>query len=102
MTTLARTAILAPPVFGLFALSVVRVARRRSASAVSQLVGAICFVLVVSTHLAEGLRLFPAMRWGEPDSIGHYIDLTSAVLGIALMLLASLLRAKKSGASGAS
>lgn len=46
-----------------------------------QLAGAACLLLVVLTHVAEGLRLFPARRWGDPDSLGHYLDLTSAVLG---------------------
>ena len=25
------------------------------------------------------------MRWGQPDSAGHYLDLASAVLGVALL-----------------
>jgi hypothetical protein len=42
-------------------------------------------VLVVLTHVAEALGLFPAMRWGAPDSVGHYLDLASAVLGVTLL-----------------
>jgi hypothetical protein len=37
-------------------------------------------LVVVLTHVAEALHLFPAMGWGEPDSAGHYVDLASAVL----------------------
>jgi len=32
--------------------------------------------LVEGQH-GEALRLFPAMRWGEPDSVGHYFDLSA-------------------------
>lgn len=51
-----------------------------------------CFVIVIVTHIAEALRLFPAMGWGEPRSIGHYVDLTSAIGGIALLALSVLVR----------
>jgi hypothetical protein len=42
-------------------------------------------VVVALTHVAETLSLFPSMRSGEPDSIGHYIDLSSALLGLMLV-----------------
>jgi hypothetical protein len=45
------------------------------------------------THVAETLHLFPGMGWGQPTSIGHYIDLVSAILGCALLLLGFLGRA---------
>ena len=51
-----------------------------------------CSVIVIVTHIAEALRLFPAMGWGEPRSIGHYVDLTSAIGGIALLALSVLVR----------
>jgi hypothetical protein len=53
-----------------------------------QLVGAGCLLIVVLAHVAEALRLFPSMGWGESDSLGHYTDLASAVLGITLLLAA--------------
>ena len=28
------------------------------------------------THAAEGLQWFPSMRWGDEQSIGHYLDLS--------------------------
>ena len=43
-----------------------------------------CLVVVVLTHIAEELNLFPVMGWGLPDSPGHYLDLISAVLGTML------------------
>jgi hypothetical protein len=32
------------------------------------------------------MKLLPAMGWGLPNSPGHYLDLVSAVLGIALLV----------------
>jgi hypothetical protein len=50
------------------------------------LLGFAYLAIVVFTHVAERLRLFPGMRWGLPDSPGHYLDLISAVLGSALLI----------------
>ena len=33
-----------------------------------------CLAVVVLTHIAEKLNLFPVMGWGLPDSPGHYLD----------------------------
>ena len=41
-------------------------------------------MLVVLTHICEALHLFPSMHWGLQDSAGHYLDLVSAILGLAL------------------
>jgi hypothetical protein len=49
-----------------------------------QLVGATALVVVVLTHVCEALHLFPGMHWGMERSVGHYLDLASAVLGLAL------------------
>jgi len=47
------------------------------------------FLLVVLlTHVAERWRVLPGMGWGPPDSPGHYLDLFSAITGIALLLSA--------------
>ena len=58
-----------------------------------QVLGAACFALVVLTHVCEALQLFPSMRWGLEDSAGHYIDLWSGVLGLALFSIGYLLYA---------
>lgn len=55
------------------------------------LVGFLCLALMVFTHIAERLHLFPGMGWGLPDSQGHYLDLTSAVLGCALLIAGMIL-----------
>jgi hypothetical protein len=34
--------------------------------------------------------LIPLMQWGLPDSAGHYLDLLSAVLGLALFSIGYL------------
>jgi succinate dehydrogenase/fumarate reductase cytochrome b subunit len=78
----------------LLAVSAAGFARARTLSSVLRLVGAGCLVVVVLTHVAEALRVFPRMRWGDPHSVGHYVDLTTAVLGITL-LLSSLVASRK-------
>ena len=58
-----------------------------------QLVGAGCLAVVALTHIFEALRLFPSLGWGEQHSIGHYIDLASAVLAVILFPVGFLLHA---------
>ena len=55
-----------------------------------QIFGVVCLIVVVLTHIAERLQLFPGMGWGQPNSIGHYLDLISAILGGVLLLVGSL------------
>jgi succinate dehydrogenase/fumarate reductase cytochrome b subunit len=56
-----------------------------------QLVGAVCLVIVVLTHFCEGLHLFCWMGWGDEHTIGHYLNLVSAVLGLTLFPFGYLL-----------
>ena len=58
-----------------------------------QLLGAGCLVVVVLTHVSEALHLFPWMYWGLEHSVGHYLDLWSAVLGLTLFPIGYLLHA---------
>jgi hypothetical protein len=55
-----------------------------------QLIGTACLVVVVLTHVAETLELFPEMGWGLPTSPGHYLDLVGAILGCTLLPLGFL------------
>jgi hypothetical protein len=55
-----------------------------------QLLGLIFLTVVVLTHVAERFELFPSMGWGRPDTIGHYLDLVSTVLGCVLLAVGSL------------
>lgn len=66
-----------------------------------QLLGASCLVLVPLAHMCEALQLFPSMLWGRPDSVGHYLDLLSAVLGLALFSTGYLLHALKESVNSA-
>jgi hypothetical protein len=49
--------------------------------------------MVILIHVAEALHLFPWMGWGLESSVGHYLDLSSAVLGLALFPLGYLMHA---------
>jgi hypothetical protein len=84
------------PVSLLLVYSVAVFVTRKTVSAALQMVGATCLVVVVLAHVAEALHLCPAMRWGEHDSVGHYIDLSSAVLGVTLTPLGYILRRRES------
>ncbi len=52
------------------------------------LLGVACWMIVLLTHVAERLHVFPSMGWGVPDSPGHYIDLVSAIVGCISLLAA--------------
>jgi hypothetical protein len=67
--------------------------RARTAASLLQLIGAGCLLLLVLTHFCEGLQLFPSMRWGDPHSVGHYFNLSSALLGASLFPVGYLLHA---------
>ena len=54
--------------------------------------GSTCLLVMVLTHVAEALHFLPGMGWGLPNSLGHYIDLFSAVSGILLLLLACVVQ----------
>jgi hypothetical protein len=56
-----------------------------------QLLGSGCLIVVVVTHIAEAFHLFPAMRWGFENSVGHYVDFVSAALTVILFPLGYLL-----------
>jgi hypothetical protein len=72
------------PVCVLFAGSIILFIKARTICAFLQLLGTGCLIIVVLTHAAEILHLFPSMNWGMPDSVGHYLDLLSVVLGLTL------------------
>ncbi len=63
--------------------SLVLFIREKIVSCLLQLLGSGCLVVVVLTHFCEALHLFPWMHWGLEHSAGHYLDLGSAVLGLA-------------------
>ncbi len=81
------------PVSVLFSASIILSSKIKSVGSILQLLGAGCLIAVVLTHIAEALQWFPFMHWGQEHSIGHYLDLISAILGIALFPLGYLLHA---------
>ena len=75
------------PVCLLFAWSLVSFVHGKAVGSVLQLLGAGCLVVVVLTHVCEALHLLPFMHWGSPSSMGHALNLWSAVLGLTLFPL---------------
>jgi hypothetical protein len=94
-STLLKALLALLPVLLLFAGAVVLFVKRKAPRFFLQLLGAGCLVLVPLAHIAEALHVFPWMRWGLEHSPGHYLDLGSAVLGLALFPLGYLLHALK-------
>ncbi len=82
---LLRALLVFVPVGLLLAWSAVSLARAKTAWGVVQVAGAGFLVVVVLTHVCEALGLFPAMQWGSPTSVGHSLDLASALLGLTLL-----------------
>ena len=81
------------PVCILLSGSVVLFLRTKTIYAFLQLLGAGCLVVVILSHILEAFHVFPWMQWGAEQSVGHYLDLGSAVLGFALFPLGYLLHA---------
>jgi hypothetical protein len=77
----------------LFAGSLVLLCRRKTLWSFFQLVGAGCLVFVGLCHVCEALHLFPWMHWGSKHSVGHYLDLWSALLALTLFPIGYLLHA---------
>jgi hypothetical protein len=89
-STLLKALLAMVPISVLSLGSVVLFRKGRTVSSFLQLVGAGCLVIVVLSHFCEALHLFPWMRWGDQHSVGHYVDLGSAVLGLILFPLGYL------------
>jgi len=83
-TTLFKTLVALVPGCVLFFGSVLLFSRGKTLGSFLQLLGAGCLLIVVLTHFCEALHLFPWMHWGDERSVGHYLDLASAVLGLTL------------------
>ena len=91
--TLLKALVALVPTSVLLSASVVLFLRGKTVSSLLQLLGAGCLVMVVLTHVSEALQLFPWMHWGQEHSVGHYLDLGSAVLGLTLFPIGYLLHA---------
>ena len=91
--TLLKALVALMPACIVFSGSVALFFRGKTAWCFLQLLGAAGLVLVARTHISEALHLFPWMHWGLEDSPGHYLDLSSAVLGLRLFPIGYLLHA---------
>ena len=81
------------PVCLLITWSGILFARDKTPGRFLQALGAGCLLIDVLTHVAEALDLFAFMHWGEEQSLGHYLDLSSAVLGVTLLPLGYVVHA---------
>src|SRR6266853_515278 len=81
------------PVCALFTGAAIIWLRKRSIFSFLQFLGATGLVIVILTHAFEALRLFPGMRWGSQHSVGHYLDLSCAILGVTLFSLGYVIHA---------
>lgn len=93
--TLTKALIALVPALILFSSSMFLFLNVKGLASYLQVLGAGCLLIVVLTHVFEALHLFPWMRWGLEHSVGHYVDLWSAVLGLTLFPLGYLLHALK-------
>ena len=93
--TLLKALVALLPACLLFSGSAVLFLRGETLASLLQLLGAGFLVLVVLTHVSEALHLFPWMHWGLEHSVGHFVDLWSAVLGLSLFPIGYLLHALK-------
>lgn len=51
-----------------------------------------CLGVMALTHVFESFSILPALGWGQPRSVGHFIDLGAAVLGVMLLLAGLMVR----------
>ncbi len=89
--TLVKALVALGPVSVLFFVTAILFIRERMLSLFLQLVGSAGLLSVVIAHVCEALELLPWMHWGKRHSVGHYVDLVSAVLGLTLLPLGFLL-----------
>lgn len=85
--TLIKAVVASIPMIVIFLYAIIMFARRPSVWSAVQLTGAAGFAVVVGAHICEALDLLPWFGWGQEHSVGHYIDLSSAVLGFTLLPL---------------
>jgi len=90
---LIKTLIALMPILVLFFGAATLYARTKTGPALAQVLGAACLIVVPLTHICEALDLFPSMGWGTEGSVGHYLDLASAILGLGLFPVGYLFHA---------
>lgn len=68
-----------------FGVCTVIVLTRRGLSSGLQALGLGCFGVMALTHFFEKFAILPELGWGQPRSVGHFIDLVAALLGVILV-----------------
>ena len=53
--------------------------------------------MLALTHVCETFGILRALGWGKPKSVGHYIDLIAAAVGVALVFTRILIRRRELG-----
>lgn len=91
--TLVRALVALVPISMLVSGAVALFARDKTFGSFLQLLGAASLALVVLTHICEALHWLPSMQWGLERSVGHYLDLSAAAVGVASFSLGYLLHA---------
>jgi hypothetical protein len=82
-----------------FGVSLVLFLTRRNLASTLQAMGLSCFGVMALTHAFEAFGFFPTLGWGQPRSVGHYIDLIAALSGVALMVGGFAFRQRQAGVS---
>ena len=78
--------------FTFLGVSVSVLMTRRGVSSVLLALGCGSFAVMALTHVFEAYSLLPRLGWGKPHTVGHFIDLITALLGITLVGASFLLR----------
>ena len=86
MSTAVLKGLFALAAAGVFLIvSLVLFLTRRGLSSALQAFGLSCFGVMALTHFFAAFSILPALGWGQRHSVGHFIDLVAALLGVALM-----------------
>jgi hypothetical protein len=73
------------PICIAFGASIASYAEEKTAMALTQLVGATFLLVMIFAHVSEAFGFIPSLGWGRPNTLGHYIDLVSAIAGSILL-----------------
>jgi hypothetical protein len=73
-------------------VAVILLLTRKSLGAVVQGLGIGCFAVMALTHVFRAFSILPGLGWGQPHSVGHFVDLVAALLGVALVTTSFLLQ----------
>ena len=73
------------------AVSVALLVTRRELPSVLLALGIGSFSVMALTHVFESFSILPGFGWGQAHGVGHLIDLSAALLGIAFVVTGFLL-----------